>query len=219
MVEASKIKEHIVKHLKWDSSLKGSRIKVDYTGRTAILEGTVPNLLAHSMAQRDALNIPGVDSIENRLVVKFDHNHPNKADEEVRTDIQSVLGCTDGAAGGQIQVSVVDGIVSLEGRIGSYWQKERIEDLVSSIDGVLRIENNLKVSIKEKAPDNSIKKEIVDALKRMEVEGLDNVKVEVKDGKVRLSGSVPTWSISFDIEDTARYTAGVVDVKNNLAVD
>lgn len=53
----------------------------------------------------------------------------------------------------------------------------------------------------------------------MEVEGLDNVSVAVKDGKVTLNGSVPEWDISFDIEDTARYTSGVADVRNNLTVD
>ena len=219
MDDANKIKEHIIGHLKWDDSLKGSQIKVDYIGRTAVLEGSVPNLLAHSMAQRDVLNIPGVDSVENRLVVKFDHNHPNKIDAEVHADIIKIIGCTDSSGAGQIQVTVVDGIVNLEGKIDSYWKKERVEDLVSSVDGVLKIENNLKVSTKEKAPDNSIKKEIKDALDRMEVAGLDNVKIEVKDGKVTLTGSVPSWSISFDVEDTARYTSGVSDVKNKLTVD
>lgn len=124
MVSADEIKKNIARHLKWDSSLKGSQIKVDYLGRTAILEGTVPNLLAHSMAQRDTLNIPGVDSVENRLVVKFDHNHPNKTDKDVQSDIKTVLGCTSTVDGKQIQVSVVDGIVSLEGKTESVWQKD-----------------------------------------------------------------------------------------------
>jgi osmotically-inducible protein OsmY len=64
LLSADRIKEHIVKHLKWDSSLKGSNIKVDYVEKTAILSGTVPNLMAHATAQRDALSIPGVDRAE-----------------------------------------------------------------------------------------------------------------------------------------------------------
>lgn len=219
MEEIDKIKAHIIQHLKWDNSLEGSRINVDFIGRTAVLDGSVPNLLAHSMAQRDALSIPGVDSVENRLVVKFDHNHPNKTDEEVRADIRKVLGCTDPGETDQIQVSVVDGIATLEGKIDSYWKKERIADLVSSVDGILKIENNLRVSVKQKSPDNSIKKDIMDALNRMEVKGLGKISVEVKEGKVTLNGAVPSWDVSFDIEDTARYTAGVADVKNNLTVD
>jgi osmotically-inducible protein OsmY len=219
MITADQIIEHIAKHLKWDASLKGSRITVDYIGRTAILEGTVPNLIAHSMAQRDALNIPGVDSVENRLTVKFDHNHPNKTDKELQADVQKVLECTSPIEGKKVQVSVMDGIVTLKGTTDSYWKKSRIEDLASSVEGILEISNQIKVLPEEKSPDSSIKKDIVEALSRMEVEELNNIKVEVKDGKVTLSGPVPTWSISFDIEDTARYTSGVVEVKNLLSVE
>jgi osmotically-inducible protein OsmY len=219
MISADEIKEHIVRHLKWDSSLQGSQIKVDYLGRTAVLEGTVPNLVAHSMAQRDALNIPGVDSVDNRLVVQFDHNHPNKTDEEVRSNVKNVLGCASAIDARQIQIFVNDGIVTLEGKIDSFWKKERIEDLVASVDGVSKIEDNIKVSTRDISPDGSIKKDIVDALNRMEIDGLENVKVEVKNGRVTLSGSVPDWDTSFGVEDTARFTAGVVDVKSKLIVD
>lgn len=45
------------------------------------------------------------------------------------------------------------------------------------------------------------------------------IKVSVVDGVVTLSGEVSTWSTSFDIEDTARYTSGVVGFKNNLLVE
>ena len=219
MISAEQMKEHITRHLMWDSSLKGSHIKVDYIGRTAVLEGEVPTLFAHSMAQRDALNIPGVDSVENRLVVKYDHNHPNKSDEEVQKDIENILGCAANISGNKIHASVVDGIVTLGGATDSFWKKMRIEDLASSVDGILEIQNQIKVSPAESAPDGSIKKDIIDALNRMEVEGLDNIKVEVKDGVVTLTGLVSTWAISFDIEDTARFTSGVVEVKNKLTVD
>jgi len=219
MATADRIREHIVRHLKWDNSLTGSRINVDYVRRTAILTGTVPNLMAHAMAQRDALSIPGVDSVENRLVVEYDHEHPNRNDKEVQSDIKSILGCTAGINTGKIEVSVMDGIVTLEGYTDAYWKKERITELAASVDGVLDVQNHIKVKSGEKTPDSSIRKDIIDALDRMEVTGLDNVKVEVKDGVVKLTGSVPTWSTSFDIEDTARYTSGVVDVKNRLSVD
>lgn len=218
-MKADQIKDHLVRHLKWDHSLKGSQISVDYVNRTAILSGTVPNLVAHEMAQRDAQAIPGVDRIENRLVVKFNHNHPNKTDTQLETDIQKVIECAADIDSRQIKVSVLDGIVSLKGGIDSFWKKTRIEDLASSMDGVLEIKNEIRVLPVDKAPDILIKKDIVSALERMEVEGLINIKVDVADGVVTLSGEVPTWSISFDIENTARYTSGVAEVKNNLVVE
>jgi osmotically-inducible protein OsmY len=219
MVTADRIKEHIIRHLKWDHSLKGSRINVDYSGRTAILTGTVPNLIAHETAQRDAQSIPGADMVENRLTVKFTHNHPNKSDEAVQQDIKTILSCTAEIDMRHFTITVVDGIVNLRGTIDAYWKKSRMEELASSIDGVLKVNNETRVLPVDKAPDISVKKDILSALERMEVEGLQNLKVEVNEGIVTLKGTVPTWSIAFDVEDTARYTAGVIDVKNDLAVE
>jgi osmotically-inducible protein OsmY len=218
-VKADRIEDHIVRHLKWDHSLKGSQISVDYIDGIAILTGTVRNLVAHETAQSDAQDIPGVDRVENRLVVKYDHNHPNKLDTELQADIQKVIGCAADIDARQIKVSVQDGIVTLRGSIDSFWKKARIEDLASSMDGVLAIKNEIRVLSIDKAPDILIKKDIVSALERMEVEGLNNIKVDVVNGVVTLSGEVPTWSISFDIEDTARFTSGVTEVKNNLTVE
>jgi osmotically-inducible protein OsmY len=219
MVNADQVKEHIVRHLKWDSSLKGSRIKVDYVGRTAILTGTVPNLIAHEAAQRAAQSIPGVDSVENRLTVAYDHNHPNKTDEALQSDIQNVLKCAAAINAEKIKVNVQDGIVNLEGTVDAFWKKDRVEDLVSSVDGVLKIDNRVRVTPSEKVPDQSVRQDIIAALGRMEEPGLDKLSVEVKDGVVALSGRVPTWTAYFDVEDTARFTAGVVDVKNNLEIE
>jgi osmotically-inducible protein OsmY len=219
MVTAEKVRDHIVRHLKWDQSLKGSQISVDYVGRTAILTGTVPSLIAHETAQRDAQSIPGVEMVDNRLLVKFTHNHPNKSDETVQKDIQTILGCTAELDMRQITVAVVDGIVTLKGKINAYWKKSRIEDLAASVDGVLKINNEIRVLPVDTAPDILVKKDIVSALERMEVKGLEKLKVEVNEGVVTLSGTVPEWSIAFDVEDTARYTAGVTDVRSQLAVD
>ena len=219
MTTAERIKEHIVRHLEWDSSLKGARIKVDYVGRTAILEGTVPNLQAHAMAQRDALNIPGVDRVDNRLTVEYSHAHPDKADEEVREAISGVLDCTVDRDRTRVDVSVTDGIAVLKGFTDSYWKRARIEDLAASVEGVLKIENKIKVEPLNRPPDSAIKKEILSALERMEVGGLDKIQVEVHNGVVTLSGTVPTWSTAFDIEDTARFTEGVIDIKSRLEVE
>jgi len=218
-MKADRIKDHIIRHLKWDHSLKGSHINVDYIERTAILTGTVPNLVAHETAERDAQGIPGVDRVDNRLLVKLNHHHPNKLDAELEADIQRVIACAADIDSRQIKVLVQDGIVTLKGGIDSFWKKTRIEDLASSVEGVLEIKNEIRVLPVDKTPDILIKKDIVSALERMEVEGLNNIKVDVADGVVNISGQVPTWSVLFDVEDTARFTSGVVEVKNNLAVE
>lgn len=219
MVDANQVKEHVIRHLEWDNSLKGSQIKVDYVGRTAVLTGTVPSLIAYDAAQRNAQSIPGVDSVENRLTVQYDHNHPNKTDQELQSDIQKILECAVDINIRNIGVEVRDGLVRLTGIVDAFWKKTRLEDLISSVDRVLEIENKVIVKPADKSPDYLIHKEITAALGRMEVKGLDKLGVEVTNGIVKLSGSVPTWSIYFDVEDTSRFTTGVVDVINNLTIE
>jgi osmotically-inducible protein OsmY len=218
-VSADQIRDHIIRHLKWDTSLKGSNIMVDYVNRKAILSGTVPSINAREAALRDAQSIPGVDRVENRLTVKFDHDHPNKTDQELRSDITTILGCAADVNARDIDVSVWDGIIRLTGTTDAYWKRTRIEELVSSIDGVLDIINEIRIRPAELAPDHTIKKDIVYALDRMAVKELNKIKVDVSDGVVTFSGSVPTWDIYFDIEDTARYTAGVTGIKNELIIE
>lgn len=218
-VNADQIRDHIVRHLKWDASLKGSHINVDYVSRTAILSGTVPSLSAREAALRDAQSIPGVDRVENHLTVQYDHNHPNKTDQELHSTISTVLGCAVDVNAMDIDVSVTDGIVRVTGTTDAYWKRTRIEDLIASIDGVLEIVNEISVKPVDRAPDVTIKKDILYALERMAVIGLDKIKVDVSDGVVTLSGSVPTWDVYFDVEDTARYTSGVTAIKNELIIE
>ncbi|MCR4393586.1 MAG: BON domain-containing protein [Dehalococcoidales bacterium] len=219
MQSADRVKEHIIRHLKWDNLLKGSEIKVDLVNGIAILSGTVPNLIAHAAAQRDALSIPGVKGVENRLVVKYSHQHPDRTDEEIRQDIQQILCGIDVLKNCQIKVTVQDGIVTLSGLIDSYWKKMRVEELAASAEGVLDVKNEIQVIPVESVPDEIINDEIKQALDRIDVKGLDRIKIKVKDGVVTLSGPVPTWSVAFDIEDTVRLTEGVRGIINKLYVE
>jgi len=46
----------------------------------------------------------------------------------------------------------------------------------------------------------------------------DGIDVEVKDGVVYLSGAVSDWRAYQAVQDTARYSPGVVDVENQLII-
>jgi len=81
------------------------------------------------------------------------------------------------------------------------------------------VKNEIQVIPVESVPDEIINDEIKQALDRMDVKGLDRIKIKVKDGVVTLSGPVPTWSVAFDIEDTVRFTEGVRGIINKLYVE
>ena len=111
------------------------------------------------------------------------------------------------------------GRVTLSGRVDAYWRKKRAEELVSAIIGVLAVDNALAVVPTESRVDKSMADDITAAFERNRAIDINTVDVKVEDGIVTLSGKVPTWNAMLTAEDIARYTAGVVDVINDLSVE
>jgi osmotically-inducible protein OsmY/sporulation protein YlmC with PRC-barrel domain len=70
-------------------------------------------------------------------------------------------------------------------------------------------------------PDDELKEDVEDVLSREElVRALDlPVRVDVEDGVVRLRGFVYNHAVRSRLEELARSVPGVVDVRNDLAVD
>ena len=46
----------------------------------------------------------------------------------------------------QFRIQAADGMVRLEGTVGSFYQKQMAQELVRRLDGVQKIENQLQVS-------------------------------------------------------------------------
>jgi hyperosmotically inducible protein len=46
---------------------------------------------------------------------------------------------------GNISVNATNGVVTLSGQVASADQKQRAEDIVKSVDGVTRVNNNLQI--------------------------------------------------------------------------
>jgi osmotically-inducible protein OsmY len=212
------IKRQVLEQITWDNSLDSSTIEVEVKNDRVILKGTVPSVLAKRAAERDVTKLHSVTAIENQLTVKPPPDSPPINDEEILAAIKNLMGCSVDVKAADIRVQVKNGMVSLTGTVDSYWKKARLEDLVSSVNGVLEVRDRTSVVPAKNALDMSIEREIIKALQRMEYVTTDDIKVTVKNGVVTLTGSVSTWDLSFDIEDTARYTTGVTGVKNNLSV-
>lgn len=212
------IKKDIVDQLYWDQSVDASDVTVEVSDGRVTLKGTVPSLSTRIAAYNDAIIAPGVVSVNNQLVVELPPALPAATDDEIRIRAQSILSWNADVADTSITVSVSAGIVTLSGHIDAYWKKMRAEELVSDLVGVLRVENSLSVTPTGSLTDKLIADDIVATLKRRKDLEVNLVDVMVEKGVVTLSGSVPNWSTLVDVERTARYTAGVLAVVNDLAV-
>lgn len=213
------IKQNVVNHLCWDSRVNASDIKVEVSGNKVTLSGTVPTYSARRAAFEDILFVDGVDSLENKITVRYPPDIKVPSDAEIKTNIENTLIWNPTVNSSNIKVTVNQGAVTLEGSVSSFWKKMKAEELVSELTGVVSVVNMLAVVPSKKALDKEIAEDIIAALNRMAHVKADGVSVKVEDGKVTLSGRVPDWLSYYAAYDAARCTQDVVDVFNDLKIE
>ena len=67
------------------------------------------------------------------------------ADRPLNERIDTVIHSNPYLGGRRFQVSTEADGVTLEGRVGSYFQKQMAQEIILRIDGVSRIDNRLQV--------------------------------------------------------------------------
>jgi len=217
-ISSEKIKKDIVDQLYWDNSVDTSEVMVEVSDGRARLSGTVPSFTAKQAAYRDAL-VPGVTSVQNDLIIEMPPAIPASTDDEIKERAEHILQWNVNIDAVNITVSVDAGRVTLSGSVDAYWRKKRAEELVSAIIGVLAVDNALAVVPTESRVDKSIADDITAAFERNMAIDINTVDVKVEDGIVTLSGKVSTWNAMLTAEEIALYTAGVIDVVNDLSVE
>ncbi len=217
---AEDIRNDVREQLTWDTRVDSSSIEVDVVDATVILSGTVPTYPDRNQAQTDALQVPGVAGVDNRLVVSFPSAYVIPPDAEISFNVTSALSWSPSVDGTRIHVAVDQGVVTLSGTVDSYWQKHRAEEIAANTSGVTDVRNELAVApTAPAAVDEDIRREILTALERNTSIDINRVNVEVNNGVVTLTGAVSDYAAFRAVQDAARYTSGILEVNNNLTIE
>jgi osmotically-inducible protein OsmY len=156
--------------------------------------------------------------VENSLHVQYPPSFPILSDDEIQRNATKALAWNADIHGLAISVSVTEGVVTLDGTVASYWQKNKAEKLVSDLLGVLDINNQLIVIPTELLTDQAIANNIQTALKNSPRLDGKNIKVSVRDGIVRLKGSVPNSRDRMQAYTVAGNCRGVIDIINETRI-
>ena len=116
----------------------------------------------------------------------------------------------------QIKPVVKDGHVALEGTVEWYFQRERAENAVRHLAGVVSVGSSIKIC-PSLAPDN-IKHRIEEAFRRLAQVDADRIVVDTSGSEVCLKGEVRSWSERDQAQRSAWSAPGVTNVKNELTV-
>jgi osmotically-inducible protein OsmY len=210
------IVKDIMDHLSWDNRVDASDIQVEVTNGKVRLFGAVPVYTTRQIAEQACYDVEGVTSVENQLQVKHPTSMTIPPDPELKAHLETLLNWNQELASESIRLEVKNGEVTLDGTVDAYWKKVRAEEMAAAVKGVLGIQNTLAVVPTESIYDDAIGDGIADALARNPQIDANTVDVQVKDGRVSLSGKVPNQGARKAAQDAAQHTMGVIEVYNQL---
>jgi hyperosmotically inducible periplasmic protein len=233
------LKERVEKELQGDASLKESSISVKSVNKSVVLlTGTAKTLSAHLRAVETAAWVPGVERVASEIKSpdtladveiwreptargesSKDSGIRNTASDIWVTSATKMRLLTDSRTPAlDINVETQAGVVTLFGIVPSQDAKSAAEADARKVSGVKKVVNELQVvaSAKQsevKARDEDIESEVKRAFEKSDFK---DITVEVKNGIVRLKGTVPTGSRRLDAAVLARSVKGVRAVKDDL---
>ena len=110
------------------------------------LTGTVDNLTAKWAAEEDARNTIGVSRVKNHLIVT---PGGGVSDSELMDSVEKALLADPDLGSFSFRLSILNGQVRLSGTVDSPSNKQRAEEIVAGVRGVVAVKNNLEVAERE----------------------------------------------------------------------
>jgi len=117
-----------------------------------------------------------------------------------------------------INVDTWAGVVTLFGIVPSHEAKAAAEADARKVSGVKRVENELQVVASVKQAAGQVRDEELehDVKKALDTAAFTDITVDVKNGVVRLTGTIPTGERRLEAVRTARAVLGVRAVEDDL---
>jgi osmotically-inducible protein OsmY len=238
------IKSDVQARLKADKSLDDSSITVkSVDDGVVLLTGRASSLDDSQRALRCAAGTPGVVRVSSEI------DAPDTLpDEDFGMDPRPGSGAGKRNLGGvtsdmwitsatkmklaadsrtpatDINVDSRDGIVTLFGMVPTRESKSAASTIARGVSGVKRVDNQIEVVAVAgqemvQARDEEIQQNVRTALNEHGDQDNARISVEVKNGVVRLTGTVASWQKNLSAVYVARSVAGVRSVLNDLRVE
>jgi len=151
-----------------------------------------------------------------------------KTNQELRLDVIAELNFAPNVIEGvitpsenpQIKVSAMDGVVTLEGEVASYYKKWDAHRAAGRVAGVTEVVDEIVVKLPGsfKVADEEIGLAAVKALELNSSVPANRVRVRVQEGSITLTGEVDSAYQIEAAEGSVRHLRGVVWISNQITV-
>lgn len=211
----AQIKEDLFRELRHEPRLDIKGIEVDVNRYDVTLNGTVKSSADRLLIQDTAWRIEGVKDVINNL--KVESTTPVRTDTEIAEAVRATLEWDSLLPETNIQFTVTNGWVALEGTVNLSRERAGAERMVRRLAGVRGVYNNIAINPAEIKAEN-ICDTIGEELKRRAEQEAKKIQVILKDGTVTLSGPVHSWEERCAVINAASRVPGVLVVKDGLAI-
>jgi osmotically-inducible protein OsmY len=222
-----RIESSFTKSFVYKTYLKDEHIKISSKDGAVTLSGDVYNETHKPMAQDTAAALPGVTSVDNRIVVEGDQP-AESSDTWIGVKVKSALLYRRNVSGTKTEVFVADGIVTLKGEAANQAQKELTTEYAKDIVGVKGVKNEMTISKVADRPNQTAGEKIDDASITAEVKGsllshrstsMLSTKVSTTDGVVTVSGVAKNDAEKALVTKLVTDINGVGSVINNMTIE
>ena len=212
----SELQNDVQNAIQWEPLLHAAEIGVTARDGVVTLTGTVSNYTKKIQAENAAKNVGGVKAIVEKIEVHF-ANSWTKSDNEIATDVLNALKSSWSVPNEKVKVKVENGWITLDGEVNSNFQREAARRVISDLEGVKSINNQIK--LKSENHDAIERKDVENALERNWSINAVDITVKVNGTKVTLTGTVESLYQKVEAGQIAYNTKGIVSVDNELEVE
>jgi osmotically-inducible protein OsmY len=210
------VQQDVLRELKWDTRIKETDVGVEVDDGVVTLSGTVDSWGKRYAAAQAAHRVRRVLDIANDIVVKTPGT-PGWTDTDIAGAVRNALVWDVFVPDTRIRSTVSNGVVTLEGDVDTWTQHDDAARAVRNLSGVREVVNLIEI----KAPRVDaamVRKSIEAALERQAEIDAKRVWFEIKDGAVKVFGTVPTWAEREIVIGAAKGTPGVRTVEDKLRI-
>lgn len=211
------LKQRVLRELKWDSRISWASINIEVNDAVATLTGSVPTYAQKVAAQEAAHRVLGVLDVANDIDVNPIDGFV-RSDTELARAIRSALEWDALVPDDQIQSTVSDGLITLEGEVNNVRERTDAEKVIKRLTGVVGVINKITIR-KQKVNEEELREEIEDALETRADREAERLRIEINDGVVHLRGRVHSWRERRAVLGSISHAPGVTQVKDHLQVD
>jgi len=211
--EDKNLREAVEQELDYDPTVPSNHVGVSVSGGAVTLSGFVDTYADKVAAEKAVKHVCGVKAVANDIEVK----PPSEwIDPEIAAEAVQSLERNVNVPSNCIMVTVKDGWLTLEGKVGWGYQKEAAERAIRYLAGVRGITNSIEIEPAVSAAD--VRTKIEKALLRSAEVDARRIKVDASGGAVTLSGSVRSWAEMNKAVSAAWGAPGVKRVLNQIEI-